>query len=172
MFWSSIGSQEQELFLPTLAQIDNSSEINPGSIFETLSNWRRQKHTSPLRDEIRSCHQHALLARAYLEAGLAFENEIWIEMAKNLLDWMKSTFLSEDNQVSSLFYPDRSSSNFAFLEDYALWAESLLTFASISELYDHGSMQIWIQEAENLVNQCVEKFKDPVICGFFHPQNQ
>ena len=75
---------EHELFLPTLAQIDNSSEINPGPIFEPpYLIGGEQKHTSPLRDEIRSCHLHALLASdAHLEAGLAFENEIWIEMAQ------------------------------------------------------------------------------------------
>ena len=43
---------------------------------------------------------------------------------------MDTTFVLPDQSIVSLKYPDQSTSQFGFLEDYTFWAEALLHFAA------------------------------------------
>ena len=165
--WRSITAEKNPLFLPTLEQVDGIPGILPEEIFSTLAEVGHNRYPLPARDEIRSCHQHALLAHAFLDAGSAFGQEVWIEKAYHILQWMKSAFLSADGSVCSIRYPDQSRNGHGFLEDYSLWAEAMLSFASVAEVFGFGTMDAWIEQAEDLVMQCIQHFKDPMMCGFF-----
>ena len=87
----------------------------------------------------KSCFQNALVVRAFIDAGIALGERSYIEKSKDLLMWMDLTFLLPNGRVSSLLYPNETRSTFAFLEDYALWAEAMLAFATICEVWELGN---------------------------------
>ena len=61
--------------------------------------------------------------------------------AKAILTWMESAFRLPDGSVSSILYPDKTQCPYGFLEDYALWTESILTFGMISEGMQYGEIR-------------------------------
>ena len=169
--WGTFAKSPDPLFLPRLVDEDLLPVERQEEIFKELCK-NRKKLTSPKRDEKRSCFQHALLARAYLDAGIALGDQIWIRKAKNLLIWMETSFSQPDGSVCALLYPDKQKSSWAFLEDYTLWAEAVLNFASVCEGLGLGGNEIWIEKAETLISQAVEQFKDPTLAGFYTSSNQ
>ena len=169
--WGTFAKSPDPLFLPRLVDDDLLAVERQEEIFKELCK-NRKKLTSPKRDEKRSCFQHALLARAYLDAGIALGDQMWIRKAKNLLIWMDNSFSQPDGSVCALLYPDKQKSFWAFLEDYTLWAEAVLNFASVCEGLGLGGNEIWIEKAENLISQAVEQFKDPTLAGFYTGSNQ
>ena len=164
--WGKFTQGSDPLFLPRNLQ---STDVSVQKESEVLSKLResRKKLKKPFRDEKRSCAQHALLARAWVDAGLALGDQSLIQKAFDLLHWMDDTFRLPDGSVSSMLYPDQTKSEFAFLEDYAFWVEAILSMGSVSEVYHFGKLETWIKRAEELLEQTVTKFKDPALPGFF-----
>jgi uncharacterized protein YyaL (SSP411 family) len=169
--WGTFAKSPDPLFLPRLVDEELLSIERQEEIFKELCK-NRKKLTSPKRDEKRSCFQHALLVRAFLDAGIALGDQIWIRKAENLLIWMENSFSQQDGSVCALLYPDKQKSSWAFLEDYTLWAEAVLNFSSICEGMGLGGNEIWIEKAENLISLAVEQFKDPTLAGFYTTSNQ
>ena len=169
--WGTFAKSPDSLFLPRLVDEDLLSGERQQEIFNELR-MDRKKLTSPKRDEKRSCFQHGLLVRAYLDAGTALGDQTWIRKAKNLLIWMENSFSQRDGSVCALLYPNKKKSSWACLEDYSLWAEAVLNFASVCEGFGLGSNEIWIEKAETLISHAVEQFKDPTLAGFYITSNQ
>lgn len=169
--WGTFAKSPDPLFLPRLVDKERLSFERQEEIFNELR-MDRKKLTSPKRDEKRSCFQHALLARAYLDAGVALGDQICIRKAVDLLNWMENSFSQPDGSVSSLLYPNNKKSSWACLEDYTLWAEAVLNFASVCEGFGLGGNEIWIEKAETLISFAVEKFKDPALAGFYTTATQ
>jgi uncharacterized protein YyaL (SSP411 family) len=165
--WQVFAQSPTKLFLPR-QMMENLMSVNEQkNLFEKL--WaRRVLKTHPDRDEKRSCFQHALLVRAFIDAAIALEDLELMSKAHHLLQWMHKTFfVLPDQSIASLKYPDHSTSEFGFLEDYTFWAEALLHFATRAELGGYGSMHEWIEQAERLIESAVKHFKDSALSGYF-----
>ena len=55
----------------------------------------------------------------------------------------------------------------AFLDDYAFWAEGLLTLSSVSEWIEPGSSFTYLQDAETFASKAMDAFRDEQSAGFF-----
>ena len=164
--WQVFAESPTKLFLPRQIMENLMSENEQKNLFEKLF-ARRALTPKPERDEKRSCCQHSLLVRAYIDAALALEDQGLMIKAHKLLKWMDTTFVLPDQSIVSLKYPDQSTSQFGFLEDYTFWAEALLHFAARAELGGFGRASDWIEKAERLIESTIEQFKDSALCGYF-----
>ena len=164
--WQVFAESPTKLFLPRQIMENLMSENEQKNLFEKLF-ARRALTPKPERDEKRSCFQHSLLVRAYIDAALALEDQELMRKAYKLLMWMDTTFVLPDQSIVSLKYPDQSTSQFGFLEDYTLWAEALLHFAARAELGGFGLACDWIEKAERLIESTIKQFKDSALCGYF-----
>ena len=164
--WQVFAESPTKLFLPRQIMENLMSENEQKNLFEKLF-ARRALTPKPERDEKRSCCQHSLLVRAYIDAALALEDHELMRKAHKLLKWMDTTFVLPDQSIVSLKYPDQSTSQFGFLEDYTFWAEALLHFAARAELGGYGKMDDWIEKAERLIESTIKQFKDSALCGYF-----
>ena len=164
--WGPFAKVTTDLFLPKLVH-SNKMTLDKQRVILRKMQAAANSKGKPNRDEKRSCAQHALYVRALVDAGTALSDGSLIIRAGEVLNWMESVFRLPDNTVSSILYPDQSKSPYGFLEDYSLWAESILSFGAISEIWDQGSLYSWIEKAEDLINLAVERFKDPALAGYF-----
>jgi uncharacterized protein YyaL (SSP411 family) len=164
--WNPFTQGSDPLFLPRSFSSEDISVDQEAEILSLLKKSRSQLD-KPTKDEKRSCSQHALLAKAWVDTGVALAKESLIHKACNLLKWMDSVFKKPDGSISSIRYPDQSTSSFSFLEDQAFWVEAILAMGAISEIYKLGKLETWLTKAEDLLLQTVEKFKDPTLPGFF-----
>lgn len=164
--WQVFAESPTKLFLPRQIMENLMPENEQKNLFEKLF-ARRALIPKPERDEKRSCFQHSLLVRAYIDAALALEDQELMRKAYKLLMWMDTTFVLPDQSIVSLKYPDQSTSQFGFLEDYTLWAEALLHFAARAELGGFGLACDWIEKAERLIESTIKQFKDSALCGYF-----
>lgn len=163
--WEPFAKTSTDLFLPRLTDNEKVSVEKQNNILQRLHDKRTS--LGPERDEKRSCAQHALLVRAYIDAGLALDEKSLILRAEKILNWMESSFRLPNGYVASLVYPDQSQSQFGFLEDYAFWAEAILLLSTISEAWGLGKLVAWAEKAEELLNLTIEQFKDPKLSGFY-----
>jgi len=164
--WGTFAETPNKLYLPRIVIQDR---IAMDILEDSLEKLRLNRNglSSPQKDEKRSCSQHALLVRAYVDAGIAFSDKILIKKAECLLKWMESSFKGVDGTVLSILYPDHQQSHWGFLEDYAHWTEAMLAFASICEGFDIKDSQNWFEKSEILLEAAVEKFKDTQFAGFY-----
>ncbi|MEK9773281.1 MAG: DUF255 domain-containing protein [Opitutae bacterium] len=164
--WGPFAQTTTELYFPKFSKDSNLPLDKQSQILQKLHEARAASY-KPERDEKKSCAQHALLVRAYIDAGLALGDMSLLARAKKLLHWMESVFLLPDGSVASLLYPDQSRSSFGFLEDYAYWVEAILSFSAISEVVNQGKMKDWIEKAEARMSRTVELCKDQNLPGYF-----
>lgn len=164
--WGPFAKNTTDLYFPKFSNDCNLAADKQAEILEKL-HMVRMGSDKPQRDEKMSCAQHALLVRAFTDAGLALGDISLLSRAEKLLKWMESAFLLPDGSVSSLLYPDQSNSSFGFLEDYTYWIEAILSFGAISEAFNLGKLKDWLEKAEILMHQTVGLFKDPNLPGYF-----
>ena len=164
--WRPFANANTDFFLPRTIDEKHIPYKKQDSLLQKL-HQARQDFDGPQRDEKKSCFQNALVVRAFIDAGIALGERSYIEKSKDLLMWMDSTFLLPNGRVSSLLYPNETRSTFAFLEDYALWAEAMLAFATICEVWELGKSKDWIKKAESLIKLTVAEYKDQKLTGFF-----
>ena len=164
---SPIGASKEDAYLPRSIPFDDHwDEKTDQQTLQLLANRRRQR-AAPIADHKCLLTDHALLARALIDAGISFASREWIERAHALLLWMESTYTQEGKSVSSVRFPDGSLGQHGFLEDYAFWAEAQLAFAAISEPFGYEPAEEWIERAEKLANFIGLKFKDERVAGYF-----
>jgi uncharacterized protein YyaL (SSP411 family) len=164
---SPIGSSKEDAYLPRAIPLDKDWDEETDQQTLLLLAEKRSQRTAPTCDHKCLLTDHALLARALIDAGVSFACGEWIGRAHALLLWMESTYAREGQTVSSVRFPDGSLSQHGFLEDYAFWAEAQLAFAAISEPYGYEPAVEWIGRAEGLANFIRSKFKDEQVAGYF-----
>ncbi len=164
--WLPLVTSPELVFLPQLFSELNFPARRKEQIFAKLRNYRIHQKP-PAIDELRTCSSNALLARAYLDAGIALGNNSLIAKSRKLLQWMSGNFHHSDGSIGSILYPNGSLSPHAFLDDYALWAEALLSLAGVVEALGVESCQPLLDEAENLLAGVVKNFRDEKVPGFF-----
>ena len=164
---SPIGSTQEDAYLPRSIPLDQDWDAETDQQTLRLLAEKRGQRTAPPADRKCLLTDHALLARALIDAGVSFASDEWIGRAHTLLLWMESTYAQPGQAVSSVRFPDGSLSQHGFLEDYAFWAEALLAFAAVSEPFGYEPAEEWIERAEKLANFIGLKFKDERVAGYF-----
>ncbi len=110
---------------------------------------------------------NALLIRGFTDSARAFNRKEWLEKAIILNDWMTENLFDKDGGISSIYYNPDHKSCYSFIDDYAIWAESLLDLSSISEWVRPGSSKKLINMAQDLALTVIKKFKDEKFPGYF-----
>lgn len=132
----------------------------------TLLEYRR-KRVKPSTDKKKITVWNALLIRGLVDSSRAFIQKDWLKTAIDLNEWMTRKLLTEKNEICSISFENDQLSTLSFLDDYAIWAESLLTLSSLSDWIMPGSSTHYIELAEKITLTALEKFKDKQACGFY-----
>lgn len=127
----------------------------------------RSKRVQPSRDKKKITVWNALLVRGLVDSSRAFLRTDWLKIAIDLNEWMTQSLLTDKNEVFSISFENDQLSNLSFLDDYAIWAESLLILSSLSDWIMPGSSARYIEQAEKITLSAIDKFKDRQICGFY-----
>ena len=127
----------------------------------------RKNRIPPTRDKKKITVWNALLIRGLVDASRAFNRKDWLQIAIELNDWMTQNLLSKNNKISSISFENNQLSELSFLDDYALWAESLLCLSSLSDWVKPGSSVTYIEQAEKITLSTIKRFKDKQNCGLY-----
>ena len=109
----------------------------------------RQEKVKPLVDTKKITAWNALLVRGFTDAARAFNRKDWLDLAWELNEWMNNNLLLNDQNVISVFYSENEKSEQSFLDDYAIWAESLLNLSSISEDWNYSNSSTLLIKRQN-----------------------
>jgi len=164
---SPIGSSKEDAYLPRSIPLDQDWDAETDQQTLRMLAEKRSQRTAPSADRKCLLTDHALLARALIDAGVSFSSRDWIGRAHTLLLWMEGTYARQGQTVSSVRFPDGSLSQHGFLEDYAFWTEAQLAFAAIAEPFGYEPAEEWIARAEGMANFIRSKFKDERVAGYF-----
>ena len=132
----------------------------------------RQEKVKPLLDTKKITAWNALLVRGFTDAARAFNRKDWLDLAWDLNEWMNNNLLLNDQNVISIFYSEHEKSERSYLDDYAIWAESLLNLSSISDWNYSNSSTLLIKRANQLTKLAINKFKDEQASGFFFQKDE
>jgi uncharacterized protein YyaL (SSP411 family) len=120
---------------------------------------RREKRVKPDRDEKILTAWNGLMLASFAEAGIVLSRPDYTDAARRNAEFVLSN-LREDGMLLRTWKDGRAKFN-AYLEDYAFFAEGLLTlFETTGELR-------WLREALALTERMVEEFWDEEGGGFF-----
>lgn len=119
----------------------------------------REKRVYPHVDDKILTAWNALLISALAKAGAVFEEESFINIAKEIDEFVQKNLVHEGKLLVS--YRDGQAKQNAFIDDYAnyLWA--------LNELYLATGNIDYIVRAEQLTKEIVEQFHDAQNGGFF-----
>ncbi len=131
-----------------------------------LLTQRKKKHR-PECDRKKILSWNALLLGALTDAARSFKKKEWLGIAIELNEWMIQNFIDAEFEISSIVFESGIKSNHNFIEDYAIWAESLLNLSSISEWAVKDSAVSYINLAKQLALFSIKNFKDEKISGYF-----
>ncbi|HTB62018.1 MAG TPA: thioredoxin domain-containing protein, partial [Opitutales bacterium] len=151
----------------------------------------RSARTQPGRDSKISLAWNALLIRGLAEAAFAFGRKDWFSIAQKCADWLwkNLSFAGSDGtrRLHAVYYEAGGSANaksetgtpkpethnskptIGFLDDYAFFAEALLTLAAYADWAEPGSalLEQNVGHARALVDSARAHFRDPRQLGYF-----
>ena len=139
---------------------------------EKLLPARESRKWEISRDNKRITAWNALMLKAFVDASIALRSKECLSMACKLAEWMKENLLDDEGRLQSLLYEDQdhASGNPAFLDDYAFWAEGLLTLSSVSEWIEPGSSFTYLRDAETFASKAMDAFRDEQSAAFSPPR--
>ncbi len=168
---SENGNFEEGTSNPALAiaDFDKRQALQP---FRQKLLERRLKRVPPGKDTKQLVAWNSLLIRGLVEASFAFNRKEWLEDAIRSADWIWETQRFDDNRLYALYYEDSGQGVNAYLDDYAFYAEALLSIAAKIDWLKPGFSKVYIQRAVAIVDAVCEHFRsssDPF--GFYFTSN-
>ncbi|MEO0794340.1 MAG: thioredoxin domain-containing protein [Verrucomicrobiota bacterium] len=131
----------------------------------------REKRVRPGLDTKVLLSWNSLALRGLVEAAFAFGNKDWMQRAIEVADWLWETFTFTDDsklvRLRSVYYDGVGPQYNGRLDDYAWFAEALLTLSSKADWISPRSAAKYQQRATDLVTTIQEKLGDPNLPGFF-----
>ncbi|MDM8568722.1 DUF255 domain-containing protein [Thiotrichales bacterium HSG1] len=119
----------------------------------------RDKRETPLRDNKIITAWNGMMITALAEAADVLKQAHYLEAAVKAANFINSQLFSKDNLWRS--YLDGQVSIIATQEDYAYFAEALIT------LYDVTGKEVWLQQAQKMTDIMLKLFWDETQGGFF-----
>jgi uncharacterized protein len=127
---------------------------------------QRQQRTAPGRDDKCLLAWNSLLLRGLAQAAFACGRKDWFGGAAELAERLWEKFHRGDTRLYPVAYGDECSGN-ACLDDYAFYAEAILTLASRAALFGREEAGLWIERAERLVEVIRAHFHDADEGGYY-----
>ena len=122
---------------------------------------QRLTRVPPAKDTKQLVAWNSLVIRGMAEAAFAFGRKEWLEYAKRAANWIWETQLYDDHRLHALCYEDNIPGLNAYLDDYAFYAEALLTLGSKIDWLETGTSSLFIQRAIAIVDAVFAHFSDP-----------
>ena len=122
---------------------------------------QRLTRVPPAKDTKQLVAWNSLVIRGMAEAAFAFGRKEWLEYAKRAANWIWETQLFDDHRLHALCYEDNIPGLNAYLDDYAFYAEALLTLGSKIDWLETGTSSLFIQRAIAIVDAVFAHFSDP-----------
>jgi uncharacterized protein YyaL (SSP411 family) len=123
----------------------------------------RQQRIAPLRDEKILTAWNALTIQALALAGRVFDPH-YLELACRAANWILAHLQPKSGELFHACLLNRPPEIPAFLDDYALFADALLS------LYECTGEIHWLENAVVLAEQMMARFHDPEGGGLFYAQ--
>jgi Highly conserved protein containing a thioredoxin domain len=103
---------------------------------------------------------NALMIHAYATAAKIFQNEEYVDIAKQAVEFI-NTRLTDPDGLLYVSYRDGKPAHFGLIDDYAFYAMALLS------LYDATFNIDYVKQASSLADKMIELFWDNRYGGFF-----
>lgn len=136
----------------------------------------RQDRTPPGLDEKVLLSWNCLVVRGLVEAAFAFGNREWLQRAKEVTDWLWETFASigDDGliRLQSVYYSGKGAHYAGRLDDYAWFAEALLTLSGKVDWIEPGAGAEYQERAEQLVKTIEVRFADAHAPGCYFTSDE
>ncbi len=128
----------------------------------------RAKRTWPARDPKQLLAWNALAIRGLAEAAFTFDRKEWLHHAQTVAEslWQAVT-ANGPNDLKSVVYPGSGPTGTAFLSDYALFIEALLTLSAYADWARPGDSSRWVERSVSLMDALLSRFTDSAAPGFF-----
>ena len=121
----------------------------------------RESRVRPSTDDKILTSWNALMLKAYIDAYRALGNKDYLVSAIESASFLETKMLNEDGSLYRNYMNDKASIH-AFLEDYALLAQSFM------ELYSVTFNKHWLDLSKKLADYCIEHFLDNETGMFFY----
>jgi len=149
--------------------IENGIPVNEFEVMlkkaKNLLLERRKSRIRPATDDKILTSWNALMISGYVNAYKAFGKEKYLEGAIRTA-WFIKTQMLRDSGLLYRVYKDGQVSTKAFLDDYALLAESFIDLYEVT--FDPG----WLNLSHLMTSYVVSHFHDPDNCLFFYTSDQ
>jgi uncharacterized protein YyaL (SSP411 family) len=118
----------------------------------------RSKRIAPEIDDKILVSWNALMLKAFAEAGVVFENEVWVAMAEKNARFLLDQVRDENGLLLHTWKATSDSEGdpriFGYLDDHAYLVDALLT------LYETTFNFSYVHEAKSIADQMIERFWD------------
>lgn len=158
------GNFEQGFSNPALIESDFTIRESLKPAREKLY-AHRAKRVWPGLDKKQLTSWNSLLIRGLAEAGFALDRKDLFDTAKATADFIWGNLRTRDNRLQSVFY-DEARLN-AYLDDYAYYAEALLSIIAYVDFFDPGESKTYLNRCEKITQNVISHFKDDQAAGYF-----
>jgi len=125
----------------------------------------RLKRTKPALDDKVITSWNALMVKAYADAYNVFDNEYFLKIAENNFEFIERNLIKDDFSLYRS-YKNKKSTIHAFLDDYSLLVDALLT------LYQATFNEYYINIAQNITEYTILHFYDKDSGMFFYTSDR
>lgn len=125
----------------------------------------REKRVRPTRDDKQLVSWNSLFIKGLTEAAFAFDRPDYFARARKAADFIWEHLRFDENRLHAV-YDDKSRLN-GYLDDYAFYAEALLSLAAYADFFAPGSSQALIERARKITASVQKWFNDPERPGFY-----
>lgn len=125
----------------------------------------REQRVRPGRDEKHLVSWNSLFIRGLAEAAFTFDRPDYYTLARNAAEAISEKGTFDENRLHAVI-ADTGRLN-GYLDDYAFYAEALLSLGAWGDFFDVGSSGVWIDRARRVADSMVEHFADPEGPGFY-----
>ncbi len=120
----------------------------------------RQQRVGPGKDLKQLTSWNSLLIRGLAEAGFYMGQRDWLRAARHAADWIWDNLRFGEDRLHAAYYEGEAHLN-GYLDDYAFYAEALLSLAAKIDWMEEGTGQTYIDRARILVDSILRNFADP-----------
>lgn len=142
-----------------LSKIAPKYELSYDELIQKKRKWEkslkeaRESRPKPRLDDKVLTSWNAMLIVGLLDAYGAVGDEKYLELAKNIQQFIELKLMDKDLNVKHTYKDGKSTIN-GFLEDYAFYISALIA------LYEHTLDTEYLTEAKALVDKTIDKFLD------------
>ena len=158
------GNFEHGLSNPTLTESDFSVRQSLAPARAKLFQHRSGR-IPPGLDKKQLTAWNSLLIRGLAEAGFALGRPDFFQAACRAADFIWENMRTDDNRLHSVYYSEGAVN--AYLDDYAFYAEALLSIAAYADIFRPGDSKLYLQRCEAITAVVLEHFKDPDAVGYY-----